>query len=211
MSEAQPEVRHRTVMDDEARHVSRVYAESLYRAAENENQVDAVLDELEGVIRDIFDRDGGLELFFSSAAIGRDRKGEVIRSAFDGRVSSVLRQFFDVLNEHDRLDMLRSVASAYRTLHDKKTHRVVVLVTSAVSLTDDERGRIVNQLKNVSHLEPILQENVDPDILGGIIIRIQDWVYDASVRSRLQAIRQQLIERSSHGIQSGRDRFSTRA
>ena len=211
MSEAQPEVRHRTVMDDEARHVSRVYAESLYRAAEKENQVDAVLDELEGIIRDIFDRDGGLELFFSSAAIGRDRKGEVIRAAFDGRVSGVLRQFFDVLNEHDRLDMLRSIATAYRTLHDKKTHRVVVLVTSAVALTEDERGRIVNQLKNVSHLEPILQENVDPDILGGIIIRIQDWVYDASVRSRLLAIRQQLIERSSHGIQSGRDRFSTRA
>ena len=211
MSEAQPEVRHRTVMDDEARHVSRVYAESLYRAAEKENQVDAVLDELEGIIRDIFDRDGGLELFFSSAAIGRDRKGEVIRAAFDGRVSGVLRQFLDVLNEHDRLDMLRSIASAYRTLYDKKTHRVVVLVTSAVALTDDERGRIVNQLKNVSHLEPILQENVDPDILGGIIIRIQDWVYDASVRSRLLAIRQQLMERSSHGIQSGRDRFSTRA
>ena len=211
MSEAQLEVKHRTVMDDEARHVSRVYAESLYRAAEKENQVDAVLDELEGVIRDIFDRDGGLELFFSSAAIGRDRKGEVIRAAFDERVSGVLRQFFDVLNEHDRLDMLRSIASAYRALYDKKTHRVVVHVTSAVTLTDDERGRIVNQLKNVSHLEPVLQETVDPDVLGGIIIRIQDWVYDASVRSRLLAIRQQLMERSSHGIQSGRDRFSTRA
>ena len=209
MSEAQPEVRHRTVMDDEARHVSRVYAESLYRAAEKENQVEPVLDELEGVIRDIFDRDGGLELFFASASIGRDRKPEVILAAFEGRVSAVLRQFFDVLNEHDRLDMLRSIASAYRTLYDKKTHRVVVHVTSAVALTDEERARVVEQVKSASNLEPILRANVDPDILGGIIIRIQDWVYDASVRSRLLAIRQQLIERSSHGIQSGRDRFST--
>jgi len=211
MSEAQTEVRHRTVMDDEARHVSRVYADALYRSAEKENLVEPILGELEGVVRDIFDRDGGLELFFSSAAIGRDRKGEVIRSAFEGRVSGVLRQFFDVLNEHDRLDMLRPIAAAYRTLYDKKTHRVVVHVISAVPLTDDEKARVVTQLKTVSHLEPILQENVDPDILGGIIIRIQDWVYDASVRSRLVAIRQQLIERSSHGIQSGRDRFSTRA
>jgi F-type H+-transporting ATPase subunit delta len=211
MSEAQPEVRHRTVMDDEARHVSRVYAEALYRSAEKENLVEPVLGELEGVVRDIFDRDRGLELFFSSAAIGRDRKGEVIRSAFEGRVSGVLRQFFDVLNEHDRLDALRAIASAYRTLYDKKTRRVVVHVTSAVPLTDDERARVVNQVKTVSHLEPVLQEDVDPDVLGGVIIRINDWVYDASVRSRLQAIRQQLIERSSHGIQSGRDRFSTRA
>ncbi len=211
MSEAQPEVRHRTVMNDEAQHVSRVYAESLYRAAQKENQVEPVFDELEGVIHDIFDRDGGLELFFASASIGRDRKTEVIRAAFEGRVSGVLRQFLDVLNEHDRLDMLRSIAEAYRTLHDKKSHRVVVHVTSAVDLTDEERDRIVAQVKSVSSLEPILQATVDPDILGGVIIRIEDWVYDASVRSRLQAIRQQLIERSSHGIQSGRDRFSTRA
>ena len=211
MSEAQTQVRHRTVMDDEARHVSRVYAEALYRSAEKENQVEPVLDELEGVVRDIFDVDGGLELFFSSASIGRDRKGEVIRSAFEGRVSGVLRQFLDVLNEHDRLDMLRSVAAAYRTLYDKKTRRVVVHVTSAVALLDDERARVVEQVKNTSHMEPTLQETVDPDLLGGIIIRINDWVYDASVRTRLQAIRQQLIERSSHGIQSGRDRFSPRA
>ena len=211
MSEAQTQVRHRTVMDDEARHVSRVYAAALYRSAEKENQVEPVLDELEGVVRDIFDVDGGLELFFSSASIGRDRKGEVIRSAFEGRVSGVLRQFLDVLNEHDRLDMLRSVAAAYRTLYDKKTRRVVVHVTSAVALLDDERARVVEQVKNTSHMEPTLQETVDPDLLGGIIIRINDWVYDASVRTRLQAIRQQLIERSSHGIQSGRDRFSPRA
>jgi len=211
MSEATTEVRHRTVMDDETRHVSRVYAESLYRAAEKENQVETVLEELEGIVRDVFDKDGGLELFFSSAAIGRDRKGEVIRSAFDGRVSGVLRQFFDVLNEHDRLDMIRSIAGAFRTLYDKKSRRVVVNVTSAVALTDEERARVSSDVKTVSQFEPILQETVDPDILGGIIIRIRDWVYDASVRSRLQAIRRQLIERSSHGIQSGRDRFSPRA
>ena len=56
MSEAQAEVRHRTVMDDEARHVSRVYAEALYRSAEKENQVESVLGELEGVVRDVFDK-----------------------------------------------------------------------------------------------------------------------------------------------------------
>ena len=56
-------------------------------------------------------------------------------------------------------------------------------------------------------LEAVFEEKVDPDILGGLIIRIQDWIYDASVRTRLGEVREQLVERSSHGIQGGRNRF----
>ena len=51
--------------------------------------------------------------------------------------------------------------------------------------------------------------HVDPDLLGGMVVWVGDWLYDASVRSRLESIRNQLIERSSHEIQSGRDRFSS--
>lgn len=207
----QPEGGHRTVMDDEARHVSRVYAEALYRAAEQEGNVEEVLGEVEGVVGDVFDKDGGLELFFASPSVGRDRKAAVIKSAFEGRSSGVLQHFLGVLNDHDRLGMLRPVAAALRELHDTKTRRVVVEATSAVPLTDDEKGRIVAQVREVSHFEPVLRERVDPDLLGGLIIRVNDWVYDASVRSRLLAIRRQLIERSSHGIQSGRDRFGHHA
>jgi F-type H+-transporting ATPase subunit delta len=48
---------------------------------------------------------------------------------------------------------------------------------------------------------------VDPSLLGGLVVRTGDYVYDASVRTRLETIRKQLIERSSHEIQTGRDRF----
>jgi len=71
-------------------------------------------------------------------------------------------------------------------------------------LCDDIRSL---DIKGIGHVEPVLQETVDPDLLGGMVVRILDWVYDASVRARLQMLRNQLIERSSHGIQSGRDRF----
>jgi len=209
MSDTQTQVRHRTVMDDEARHVARVYAEALYKAAEQKGQAEAVLGELEELVGGVFSQDPGAELFFASAAVSRERKEQAIRHAFGGRASETFLHFLQVLNHHDRLGMLGAIAEAYRGLHDRKARRIAVHVRSAVPLTDAERARIQEDIRAVGHLEPMLQESVDPDLLGGLVIRIRDWVYDTSVRTRLQTIRNQLIERSSHGIQRGRDRFRT--
>ena len=208
-SEGQVQVHHHTVMDDEARQVARVYAEALYRAAERQGQADELLKELDDLVNDIFRRDPGLELFFASASIGRDRRAEAVRSAFSGRASDVLVHFLGVLNQHDRLGMIRPIAAAYRTLHNRRAHRVAVLVRSAVPLTDAERTRLCDDVRTVNHIEPLLEEKIEPELLGGLIIRIGDWVYDASVRTRLDTLRTQIIERSSHGIASGRDRFGS--
>ena len=207
MSEQQPQVHHRTVLDDETRHVAKVYAEALYKAAESADHVEPVLDELQTLVDGVFKNDPGLELYFASAAVGRDRKAEVLKKTFEHKTTPTFLNFLDVLNTHDRLGMVRAIAGAYRDLHDRKTRRLVVQVQSAVPLTDDERNQLREDVRAVGHFEPVLEEKVDPDILGGLIIRIQDWVYDASVRSRLNQVRDQLIERSSHGISSGRDRF----
>ncbi len=207
MSEIE-QVHHATVLDDESRHVGRVYAEALYRAAEKNNQAGDVLAELESLVHEVFRKDPGLALFLASAAIGQDRKAAVIDKAFKGRATDVLTHFLQVLNHHARLDALPAIAHAYRTLHDRKTGHLIIHVRSAVSLTDAERERIRADIRAVGQREPVLHETVDPSLLGGLIIRVQDWVYDATVRTRLLNIRNQLIERSSHGIQSGRDRFS---
>jgi F-type H+-transporting ATPase subunit delta len=190
-------------MDDEARHVAKVYAEALYNAAEPAQQIGPVLEDFDALLNGVFKQDPGLELVMASAAIGRDRKSEMIRTAFEGRASDVFSRFLQVLNEHDRLDMVRAVGDAFRAMHDRRTRKLSVHVTSAVPLNDHERDRLRQDVREVAHFEPILIETIDPEVLGGLVIRIQDWVYDASVRARLQTVRSQLIERSSHGIPSG--------
>lgn len=209
MSEQTPEVRHRTVMDDEVRHVARVYAEALYNAAEKDGIVETVREELETLTDGVFRQNPGLAMFLGSAAISREHKGDVLRKTFSDRASPNFVRFLTVLNEHDRLGMLEAIGHAFRTLYNQKTKRVVVHVRSAVPLNDDDRRRLTDDIRAVADIHPIFEETVDPEILGGLIIRIHDWIYDASVRTRIQAVRHQLIERSSHGIQSGRDRFSS--
>jgi F-type H+-transporting ATPase subunit delta len=204
----QPEqVRHKTVLDDDARQVARVYAEAAYKAAEAAAQADELLAELDAVVNGVFRRNPGLEVFLASPAVGRDRKADALRRAFDGRASKTLLNFLLVLNSHDRLGAVRIILDEYRRLHERRHHRFHVWVRSAVPLTDPERQRLVEDLRGVTQREPILEESVDADLLGGLVIRVGDWVYDTSVRTRLVNIRNELIERSSHDIAGQRDRF----
>lgn len=203
MSEPQTQVRHATVMDDEARQVARVYAEALYRAAEGQGQAEEVRVELDQLVYDVFRADPGLELYFASASINEDARAEAIEGAFRHKATDTFAQFLGVLNAHGRLDMVRPIAEAYRRLHDRKARKVVVIARSAVPLTDEERRRLCDDVRAVAQVEPLLQEQVDPELLGGLVVRVGDWVYDASVRSKLDEVRTQLIERSSHGVARG--------
>jgi F-type H+-transporting ATPase subunit delta len=206
MTDIREQARHATVLDDDTRHVGRIYAEALYDAAQKQGQAAEILDELEALV-EVLNRQPRLELFLSSAAVGRERKAEALRRAFQGRASDVLTRFLYVLNEHDRLNVLRAVVVAYRDLHDRKSGRIRVRVESAVPLPDDQQERLRQELRQALGREPVLQTRIDPGLLGGLVVRVEDLVYDASVRSRLDNLRKQLIEKSSHEIQSGRNRF----
>jgi F-type H+-transporting ATPase subunit delta len=201
-------IRHETVLDNVGQRVAKVYAEALLRAANQSGQDAAVLQELRSLVDDVFRRDPAIEQFLSSPAVGRERKAEVIKRAFGGRASELLTNFLTVLNAHDRMEVLRAVARAYNDMYDRGQNRMQVLVRSAVPLADDQRERIAGELRAAFGKEPVLHASVEPALLGGLVVQVDDWVYDASVRTRLDLIRKQLVERSSHAIQTGRDRFS---
>jgi F-type H+-transporting ATPase subunit delta len=201
------QAKHTTVLDDAERHVARTYAEALLGAAQKQDQAAAVLEELEDLVRDVFSRDPMIEVFLSSPVVGRERKQEALRQAFEGRASDLLSHFLAVLNEHDRLNLLRGVAVSYRELYDRMAGRMHVRLASAVPLADDEQELLRSELRAAFGREPIFEVHTDPDLLGGLVVQVDDWVYDASVRTRLENLSQQLIERSSYEIQSGRNRF----
>jgi F-type H+-transporting ATPase subunit delta len=205
----QEAARHRTVMDVSAQRVGRVYAESLLNSAEKHNQSDGVLQELDAVVDDLFGREPAFELFLSSSAVGRERKQEVIEKTFAGRASETFVNFLLVLNKHDRLDVLRAVRAMYRELYDKRSGRILVRVTSAVPLPDDQAEILRQQIRSRYNKEPVLDARIDPELLAGMVVQVGDWKLDSSVRNRLHDILEQLVERSSHEIQSRRDRFSS--
>jgi F-type H+-transporting ATPase subunit delta len=160
-------------------------------------------------VRDVFEREPQLEALLSSAAIGRHARRASLQRIFGGRASPTFVSFVQVLNDHERLILLRPILAAATAMYDERHRRLRVLVSSAVPLPDDIRQRIENGVRNFFHLEPVLIPLLDPGLLGGLKVRIGDVQYDASVRSRLDNLRDQFLARSSHEIQSRRDYFCT--
>jgi F-type H+-transporting ATPase subunit delta len=189
--------------------VARVYAEALLTAAARRRQAQDVLDELQALVGEVFKANPQFEAFLAGGAVGRNRKTEVIDRIFKDRASELFVNFLNVLNDHERLGLLRPILNAYRELHDQQAGRIQVQVRSAVGLPDDQRQGLVNALRQGFRAEPVLESKIDPELLGGLVVQVGDWMYDASVRTQLDNLRNQLIERSSHEIQSRRDRFSS--
>jgi F-type H+-transporting ATPase subunit delta len=205
MSEAAKDIH--LVADVSAQRVARVYAEALLQAADKEGQADAVLEELDSLVRDVFATQPQFETLLSSAAAGRKARADILRTVFEGRASKLFCNFLLVVNDQDRLDLLRAILVAYQELNDERHRRIRVQVESAVPLPDEQKAHLQERIRETFHLEPIVQAKVNADLLGGLRVRVGDWLYDASVRTRLHEIRKQIIAGSSHEIQSQRDRF----
>jgi F-type H+-transporting ATPase subunit delta len=195
--------------DVSAKRLATIYSEALLNAAEQGGQVAQVLEEIDSLIDDVLKNDPRLEALFGGAAVGRKARKEAIEKAFAGRACDAVYKFLLVLNDHDRLDLIRPIRRALHDLYDERAHRQHVSVYSAVPLADADKTRIEGALRENFHLEPVLDLYVDPALLGGLKLRIGDTVYDATVRTKIDNLRTQLIASSSHEIQSRRDRFSS--
>lgn len=195
--------------DVRGQRIAKVYAESLYEAAGKAGQLKEVLGEVEAIVQEVLARDARFDALVTSGALGRDVRADLVERAFKDKVSEILYAFLQVVNSHDRLDLLRPIALALRELYEERSRNIRVHVTSAVPLNEDELARIGEVVKNALKLDPIMAPVVDPTILGGVKIRVGDRQYDATVKTRIENIRNQILTSSSHEIQSRRDRFSS--
>lgn len=199
----------RATADIKVLEVARVYGEALLNAAESAGQVDEVLEEFEELRQATEVPASELRRFFASGAIGRATRARAIRQAFAGRAHPILVNFLLVVNDHDRMTLLPAILFEARELRDRRARRLPVAVHAAVPLTDEQIERVKQAVRARLHLEPIIELKVEPELLGGIMLRVGDWIFDGTVRTRLNELKNQIIARSSHEIQSGRDRFRT--
>jgi F-type H+-transporting ATPase subunit delta len=202
------ELVERAQPDVSERRLAAVYAEALLDAAARQHAVDEVLAELRDLASEVARGESFVRAFFTSGVIGTERREAAIKAAFGDRCHPLVLNFLLVLNEHDRLMLFRTAVEELERLNDLRQRRFRVHVRSAVPLQDDQRERLLGELRQSFRLEPVLEQRIEPDLLGGVIVRVGDWVYDGSVRTQLLNLGKQLRESSSHAIQSQRDRFS---
>lgn len=175
--------------------LARVYAEALAAAAGD--RADEVGQELVELVRGVLAANPTIEAYLASPAVSTRTKQPVLDAAFGTTVSPPVRNLIGVLNQNRRLDLLRPIAAAYRDLLDKRVGRVRVLVRTAAPLSDDQYGRLKETMAARLGKEPVLHVRVEPELLGGLVVQVGDRVFDTSVRTRIQTLRAQMMERGT--------------
>lgn len=176
-----------TVFDTEDQQVATLYGKALLGAAGS--RVEQIVAELESIVKDCLNRYPKLEMAFASPRISEEEKDAMIGRVFGGKVDKVLLNFMKVLARRRRLGSLRVIQAAVSEMRDEQLGKLRVKVTSAQPLTDAQKKEITANLKSKFGKEVVLMEKVDASLLGGIMLRIGDKVYDGSVQGKLQTLK----------------------
>lgn len=187
--------------------IARVYAQAALSAAAKQQQAAELVAELESLASDLLDQLPQFEAVLASARIGYEEKADLIDKALRQQGSPLLRNFLKVVARHGRLDCLRAIIRQARQLFDRQAGVVNVRLTTAAQIDPAVEAAVAVALRQSLGGQLRLVPSVDPDLIGGAVLRIGDTVYDASVAAQLKQLRQQMIDRSAHEIQSRRDRF----
>jgi len=202
------EAKQPTVFDSDQQQLGDVYARALLAFAGGAGNVDQLVDEL-GEVVEAINGVAGLRSALESPRIGVDAKVGLLDKAFAGKVEKGLLHFLKVVGNKGRFDCLGAIASSARTLRDEMAGRVQAVVTSASPMDSEAVGRITDQLSKTLGKDVSLQVLVDPEILGGIVVRVGDTVYDGSVVNQLSQVRARAVKRASDAIREKLDRFTT--
>lgn len=203
------QTRIRSVMEDpSAQAVARVYADAFLGAAQSAG-IDEGLEEFDSFLTDVLVPHPDFERLLLSGIVSRDEKIGLIDRVVAPHGSELFTSFLRVLARHDRLDLLPLVCRESRTMHERRTGRMRVRVTSAAPLSDGAKEKIRQRLSETFHFEPILETDEDASLLGGVVIQVGDTIYDSSLRTRVRQLTDRMRQRYLNEIQSGRDRFSS--
>jgi F-type H+-transporting ATPase subunit delta len=168
-----------------------VYARSLFEAALDQDKLDVVRDQL-GEFSDALGADRQLQIFFFSPYFSTQEKKDGLHRAVDG-ADPIFINFLELLLENHRTPALFRIRREYERRWEEHNRLLPVAVTSAVELDQETVKHIGDRIAEQTGRKIELSSTVEPDILGGIVVRVGNQVLDASIRNRLETLRKQVV------------------
>jgi F-type H+-transporting ATPase subunit delta len=176
--------------------IARVYAETLLAVARDRGSVEQVAAEVEA-LRDLLAATPRLLDFLRSPRIRLDEKRAVLRRTLGEQLSPETVRFLELVVERRRQELLGEILQAFSGLVRRLRNQEVVRVTSAVPLDDRLRVRLVDAFARATGREILLEEALDPELLGGVVVQVGDRRLDGSLRTRLENLRERM-RRGAH-------------
>lgn len=195
-----------TTVDPQVRALARVYASAGLSSCGD--QTEEFVNEAKSFVEDVLKQQPEFANLLTSPMISRDQKLGMIDRVVAPVSTSQFTNLLKVVANHDRLEYIGDILEEVELEVARLQGRQQVNVTVARPMNDDNVNRLADSMRNRLNQEPDLNITVDPNLLGGLIIEVNDEVFDYSLRSRIKQMKDRLHQRCMNEIQSGRNRFS---
>jgi len=175
--------------------IARVYAQALYEVAEEQGAVGVVHDELRA-LAGLAWQEGNEDIrdFFLSPRIDRATKWKLLGEALRDHLSRPVLGLLKVLIFKGREATLDNIADHFDRFQDLAENRIHAHVTVATPMEDALKADLKARLEAESGKIVLMHERIDPSIIGGASIRVGDRVIDRTLRTKLAALRERLLE-----------------
>ena len=177
-----------------AKLVEQTYGEALFQTAMEGNQVDAFLEEVE-LIQTVLEQNPEWDRLMKHPKISKQEKVEIMKGAFAGRISREMTGFLELILTKERYGHLQDIFR-YFTLKVKEEKKIgTAYVTTPMELSEVRRADIqAKLLETTPYLTMEIHYDVDPSLIGGMVIRIKDRVVDSSIRTKLADMKRELLQ-----------------
>jgi F-type H+-transporting ATPase subunit delta len=173
--------------------VAQRYAKALLQAALSAGKADEVFDDVRGLIA-FESQDPSMRNFLFSPQVATEAKHALIDKVLKGRASDLVVEFLHLLIDKKRIMVVADIAEAYVLLYEEEKGIIEVTAITAVPLEERLREKLLRTLESQTGKTVRLRHEIDPRILGGMIVRTEDKLIDGSVRFQLEQLGRRLRE-----------------
>jgi F-type H+-transporting ATPase subunit delta len=172
--------------------IARVYARALFEVAEEQDKLDVIREQL-GAFADALDESRELQVFlFSPYFSSEEKKAGLKRAVVDA--DDALTNFLALLVEHHRMPAIFRIRRGYDVLWEQANKLLPVSITAAIDLDDEIVRRIGDQIGAQTDRRVEVTAHVDPEIIGGLVLRVGNSILDASIRTRLENLKKNVAK-----------------
>jgi ATP synthase F1 delta subunit len=175
--------------------IAKVYARSLFEVAREQGKLDQVREQL-GQFVDALDENRELAVFFFSPYFSISEKQDALDRVLVG-AEEIFLNFLKLLVEKHRMPVIFRIRQSFEQLWEEENRTLPVEITSAVELDEGTTESLARQIAERAGRKVKLATRVDPEILGGLVVRVGNSILDASIRNRLEQLRRHVAQGAS--------------
>lgn len=164
------------------------YATPILELAEEKKILDAVKADMES-FKAVCEESKDFSLMLKSPIISHLKKADILKKVFSGKVNDLTLQAFEIITKKKRERLLENIAEEFLHLYNIKKGLAEVSVTTSIELDAEMKKAFEKLAKEITGKEPLLKEKVNPDIVGGYILKVGDRQIDDSVSGQLKELK----------------------